>query len=367
MKEPEIVDETQTLALEQTSVEAITRGEVDTQVATAKRFPRSLSKFKKDALTMATVDPETAASCHYRLVRGGNAIEGPSVRLAEIVATAWGNLRAESRILEEGARHITAQATAWDMETNLLVRIETRRRITTKTGKRYGDDMVQTAANAAASIAFRNAVFRVVPRAYVDPILEKCKQVGAGDKASLAANRQQWLQWLEARKIDRTRVLAELDVEGIEDIGLDEIAHLQGLVQGAKETGTPLDELFPQPEGIPTPKPGVHATKKARQSKPAAPPEPPPPEQEPEPARPPEAAQNGPQAQTEVTQDELPGIKGLNAHETELLKTVKKAQSLVEIDVLIKACNAERIRAKNRPKIADAIAARKAEIEAGNE
>ena len=54
---------------------------------------------------MATIDAEVAGSCFYKLSRGGKTIEGPSVRLAEIVASAWGNLKFGARIIDEPSVH----------------------------------------------------------------------------------------------------------------------------------------------------------------------------------------------------------------------------------------------------------------------
>ena len=47
------------------ALEAITRGEIDCQISTAKKYPRSLTLFKERALAMATMDQETAESCIY--------------------------------------------------------------------------------------------------------------------------------------------------------------------------------------------------------------------------------------------------------------------------------------------------------------
>src|SRR4051812_48501652 len=74
-----------------------TRAEVDIQISTAKRYPRSIRNFKQQALEMATFDEETAEGCFYSLPRGGKPIEGPSARLAEIVLSAWGNVRADAK------------------------------------------------------------------------------------------------------------------------------------------------------------------------------------------------------------------------------------------------------------------------------
>ena len=46
-------------------------GTVDVQVATARRFPRSITSFIRRATEMATLTPEIAASCVYALPRGG--------------------------------------------------------------------------------------------------------------------------------------------------------------------------------------------------------------------------------------------------------------------------------------------------------
>jgi hypothetical protein len=49
------------------ALEQIARGEIDIQITTARRFPRSIEQFQKKALSMATIDEETAASCFYVL------------------------------------------------------------------------------------------------------------------------------------------------------------------------------------------------------------------------------------------------------------------------------------------------------------
>ena len=59
---------------------AINRAEVDIQIATAKQYPRDLSRVLNQIKTYATMDMETAEDCFYALRRGrGNdasVIEG---------------------------------------------------------------------------------------------------------------------------------------------------------------------------------------------------------------------------------------------------------------------------------------------------
>ena len=66
--EPEIIERESEV---QTALTQITKGEVDQQVSTAKRYPRDLAKFKRDAESMATLDQETAEACFYVLRHSG--------------------------------------------------------------------------------------------------------------------------------------------------------------------------------------------------------------------------------------------------------------------------------------------------------
>ena len=100
---------------------AINRTEVDMQIATAKQYPRDLSQVLNKIATFAKMDKETAEDCFYvlrRKDRDGNdsLIEGLSVRMAEIIASAWGNLRIQTRIIGNDGRMITAQAMCHDLE-----------------------------------------------------------------------------------------------------------------------------------------------------------------------------------------------------------------------------------------------------------
>ena len=231
-----------------TVVEQLTRGEVDMQVATAKRWARSVAQFKQNALAMAVKNPRVAESCFYILPRGGKKIEGPSIRLAEIVAICWGNLRCETRIIGSDATMITAQATAWDMQSNVLVRKEVQRRITDKNGRRYNDDMIVMTGNAAASIALRNAIFTVVPQAYVMEIFDHCKRVAAGERGSLEQARAHWFKQYEDKGATKAQVLDLLGKKGLEDVDVDDITTLQGLWNALSEGETSLEELFGPPE-----------------------------------------------------------------------------------------------------------------------
>jgi hypothetical protein len=232
------------------ALEAINRSEIDMQISTAKRYPRSLEKFRKSALAMATVDEETAASMFYALPRGGKLLEGPSARLAEIVVVCWGNVRAGARVVEVGDSYLSAQGVFHDLEQNVYVSMEVRRRITDSRNRRYNDDMIQTTGNAAASIAYRNVVFKGVPKTYVNAILREAKQVAIGKALSMEQRRAKVMEWfskvgaVEADLLKLAALHAGAPRAGMADLTLDDIMMLRGVATALKDGETNLGEVM---------------------------------------------------------------------------------------------------------------------------
>ena len=105
--------------VESSALERITRSEIDVQIATAHRFPRSIARFKQEALSMATLDEETAAACFYVVPRAGKNIEGPSIRLAEAAARAMTNIYSSVMSIYDDPKKRIIRVTATDLESNL--------------------------------------------------------------------------------------------------------------------------------------------------------------------------------------------------------------------------------------------------------
>lgn len=225
-------------------VEAINRAEIDIQVATAKKYPRDVNKSLNLIETYATMDKETADECFYVLRKGGNVIEGLSVRMAEIIAGAWGNIRVQSRIVGNDGRTITAQAICHDLETNYAVSKEVKRRITDKEGRTYSEDMQVMTGNAAASIAFRNAVLAVVPKAVTKNVTSKVKQVSMGQALDLEVSRQNLVAYFAKLNVSVEQILLYLEVDRVENIDSDMVFELRGVANAIKEGTTTVHEVF---------------------------------------------------------------------------------------------------------------------------
>ncbi len=256
---PEFVD--------RSAIEQIERASIDVQIATAQKYkkhlPEMMSQVKARMITLATIDEETAASCFYTLPRGGKTIQGESVRLAEIAFTCYGNARVQARIIDVNSSgpepHVIVQAISHDLEQNVAYSAEKRRRITKKKFKECIDeDDIQLAVNACTAIAFRDAVFKMIPKAFVRPVMQAAKKVAIGDVKSLATKRQTVIERLVSMGASQERILAVVGCLKVEDIGLEHLETLIGIGTALKEGDITLEEAFP---AISKSEPGVNGLK----------------------------------------------------------------------------------------------------------
>lgn len=230
--------------VEQSNLALLQSGEIDQQIATAHRFPRSLTTFRQRVLEQVTLDPVIAGKCIYALPRDGKVIEGPSVRFAEIIAASWGNNRHGARVVDIGAEFVTAQGFFHDLENNMAVTFEVLRRITNKRGERFGQDMIGVTGNAAASIALRNAVTRGIPQAFWADHLDAARRVVAGDVKTLVVRRQNMMKEFVIFGIKPEQIFGLIGVKGIEDLTIENLVTLAGLHTAIKDGDTSPEEAF---------------------------------------------------------------------------------------------------------------------------
>jgi hypothetical protein len=222
----------------------LTKAEIDVQISTAKTFPRDLQRCIQNTEFLATSSQEIAENCIYILPRGGKSIEGPSVRLAEIVASQFGNLNSGARIIGNDGKTITAQGICHDLETNNRITVEVRRKITDKNGRTYSEDMQVIAGNAAMAIAFRNAIFKVIPAAFTNPIFEKCKQIAKGTDASLSKRRDAAFSWFHTKEITAEMIFEHFDVRNKEEINIEMLSMLSGYKSAVVNDSADIKEIF---------------------------------------------------------------------------------------------------------------------------
>ena len=247
------MDNAEIIEVKQADVlQALNRAEIDIQIATAKQYPRDINAVLNKIATYATMDRETAEDCFYVLRREDkqgnvNVIEGLSVRMAEIIAGAWGNLRVQARIIGNDGRQITAQAICHDLETNFAVSKEVKRSIVTKKGYTFSEDMQVVTGNAACSIALRNAVLTVIPKAVTKRIINDVKQVALGQSIDLEQSRQNVIQYFAKLGVKQEQLFLYLGVKSAQEIDKQKIFELRATANAIKEGTTTVEECFVKP------------------------------------------------------------------------------------------------------------------------
>lgn len=238
----------QTKATDIQYVDATEKANVDSQVATAKQYPRDIKKSLNNSIVMATMDNETAQACGYALPRGGMPITGPSVHLAKIIVSNWGNMRTESKVVQITDKQIVSRGVAWDLENNVASAFEVRRSIVNSKGKRFSDDMITVTGNAANSIAYRNAVFSVIPKALVDKVYKEAQKLITGDLSDetvLLKRRTKAINlFKDEYDISEEEVIKLCGKQTVNQIRADEIALLLGIYQSLKDGDTIVEELM---------------------------------------------------------------------------------------------------------------------------
>lgn len=201
--------------------------EVQAKLYSAKAYPRDQAAAYTRAMD-ACKRPALAAAAMYAFPRGGQTVSGPSIRLAEALAAAWGNIEYGIRELSRKDGVSEMQAFAWDLETNTstVQNFTVRHERDTKGGKiRLTDerDIYEVTANNGGR-RLRARILAVLPGDLVDAAIEECRRTLAGDNT--------------IPLVDRVRkMIAAFDKLGVS----------QALIE--KRAGKPCAELLPEDLG----------------------------------------------------------------------------------------------------------------------
>lgn len=252
MQETDVLESESTTAIVAVGTAgALAKAEIECLIEVAKRYPRQEGRAIQKATALACHSKETAEEQFYVLKRGDKRIEGPSIRMAEIFASCWGNVRYAARVVDIGREFITAQGVCIDLETNTAATQEVVRRITDKYGKRYGDDMIQVTANAACSLALRNAILRVVPRSYVDGVLREAKQMVLGKGVPIESLQQRALESCQKYGITEERMCSAVDKTAKSQLTKDDLLALSGMIAAIRDGVATIEDTFPATEPDP--------------------------------------------------------------------------------------------------------------------
>jgi len=152
--------------------------EATAKLIIAKQCPRSQEEAAVK-ISVACKRPGFASKAFYKYTRG-QEIEGPNIRMAEMLAQNWGNLECGLRELKRGDGESEMESFAWDLETNVRIN-----RIFTVKHERYSKaagnvvltdqrDIYEALANYG-SRRLRACILAVIPKDVVDDAISACK------------------------------------------------------------------------------------------------------------------------------------------------------------------------------------------------
>jgi hypothetical protein len=163
--------------------------------------------------------------------------------MAEIILKSWKNAGVFGSIVNSFGDVVTCQATFIDFEDLTMVSKPVERRVTGSHG-----DARQLAVMSGIAIASRNAILGGIPRAFWQEAYEKAKAVAAGSLETLEKRRADAIDWLAKNGVAGNRIFAALDIDGISDVGLEELALLRTLVNQVRGGDMTLAQAFPDPD-----------------------------------------------------------------------------------------------------------------------
>ena len=238
----------------QNEVEYLPDNTLMSQVDIAKRYPRDMARCLANAMLVFEVDPSFAERCKYKKPQGkdesgnGKTVEGPTVHLARLIAQVYGNLRIDARIIQETDRKVVSEAIAWDLETNTAIRQEIHRSVfSSKKNIRFSDDMVITTSLAANAIALRNAVFSIIPRYFVDRMLQKAEEVLKSDfkdAEKFAKRKSDMFAFYLKEGIEPQQIYAHIGVANENQLTREHLIDLVQMAQSIKDGDAKAVEIF---------------------------------------------------------------------------------------------------------------------------
>ena len=237
----------------------------------AKRFPRDEAAAFARAMD-ACRRPSLAEVANYRFPRGGQQVEGPSIRLAEELARCWSNIAYGIRELSRKEGESEMEAFAWDMQTNVLsTQTFTARHLRDKRGGpealRDERDIYELTANLAAR-RLRARILAVLPPDLVDAAVAQCREtMKNGSDKPLADRIREMTQAFTKLGVTAEMLSARLG-RSLDSATPDDLVDLRGIYQGIRDGASSVRDWFAPKE----PPQGSRLDQLEQQTTPAPPP-----------------------------------------------------------------------------------------------
>lgn len=153
--------------------------EVQAALVIAQSRPRN-EVMARERITQACQRASLAQVAVYAFPRGGQQVSGPSVRLAEAAARAWGNMTYGFRELNRSGGGSEVEAFAWDLETNTkaIRQFGVKHWRDTKSGGhalKDERDIYEMVANQAQR-RVRACILEIIPGDVIEDAVKQCEK-----------------------------------------------------------------------------------------------------------------------------------------------------------------------------------------------
>lgn len=224
--------------------------EVQAAMVIAKKFPRDVAKSRARILE-ACRRPTLADKAVYEYPRGGTMIEGPSIRLAEVMAQAWGNVDFGITELAQDGNSSVVMSYCHDLETNarqVKTFTVTHIRHTRKGSYKLTDsrDIYEMVANQGAR-RLRACILGIIPGDIQEEALNECNRVilDQSDRP-LADQITQAIDAFAKLGVDEQMLRDKMGVKSLDALTLRQVARLRRIYQAIVDGIGSLKAYFPR-------------------------------------------------------------------------------------------------------------------------
>jgi hypothetical protein len=153
--------------------------------------------------------------------------------------------------VDESDDFVVSRGTFYDLEKNVALQFDVKRRIKDKKGRRYSADMIAMTATAASSIALRNAILKGIPKSLWKGLLLQAKQIITGKIETLATRRQEKIALFKPFGVTPDMLYKILGVRGISEVTLEHLATLTGMLTSLRDGEVSVETMFADAGQIP--------------------------------------------------------------------------------------------------------------------
>lgn len=240
---------------------------VQGQILIAKRFPRdvdvSLQKIER-----ACSRTRLASLAVYQYQRGGTDITGPSIRLAEAVASSWGNVKYGFDVVESNELTNKVRAYAYDMESNVQAeRIFSVSNFRfTKSGQYKMTDPRDIYENIAnnASRRIRACILEIIPADVIEYAMECCDRTISQDIEITPDSLDKLCAAFAEFGVTKIQIEAKIQ-RNLSSIGTAQYIQMRKIYASLKDGIAKAEECFPSLEEAKAEREGKNAQSQIQQ------------------------------------------------------------------------------------------------------